>query len=166
MGIWLDPGYIFLSGKGNNCHIMWLEVNSLPFGAYNNPFGLLSKFLHNGELLLPFCHHRMCLELLSFNLALMHEAGTNSALSPLQVLTTLMKLLWVCHFSSWYSYVADLHCSTLLPRTQTWLCSYKTIQEWPEGSVKPESVWDWPLFNTLGKGEARIDLQTKFPSLT
>lgn len=33
MGTWLDPGWIFSSGRGNSCHTMWLEVNALPFGA-------------------------------------------------------------------------------------------------------------------------------------
>lgn len=146
MGTWLDPACTFFSGRGNNCHTIWIDVNTLPSGA-NQATALLaflpSPYLR--ELLLPLYHHRIWLEILNFNLILMHEVGTKSSLGPLGVFTPLMKLLWGCHFSSWYSHVADLHCSTLLPRTQTLLCSYKTTQKWTESSVQPKSVGDWPL---------------------
>lgn len=86
-----------------------------------SPFGLPSKSIHNGELFLPLYHHRMWHEIFIFNLTLMHKIGPNSALSPLWVLT-LMKLLWGCHFSSWYSYDADLHCNTFLCSQGLKLC--------------------------------------------
>lgn len=51
----------------------------------NGPVGFPTKYTYNGELLLPLYHHRMWFEIyLSFNLTLMHEVGTNSALSPLK----------------------------------------------------------------------------------
>jgi len=33
MGMWLDPGWISSSSRGNNCYTMWLDANTLLIGA-------------------------------------------------------------------------------------------------------------------------------------